>query len=140
MDVKTDTAQSDAEILVSKLIPFDGFDRAIFAQLLEDTNAETSLRIMARFYQSVEEAIVQIQNGLKNDDADSVWKACHKLAGSSELLGFYKFGQDSRKLNLDVKAMPDLDLHDQVLHQYLVQCEILLNEVNRSFPHRLNYL
>lgn len=72
--------------------------------VIDDTSEEVVLRILAHFSESLSEAAKAISSSIDGNDFDLAWKACHKIAGTAELLGFEKLGQDSRHLSALVKA------------------------------------
>lgn len=116
------------------------FDGAAFIQLIEDTGPVVALRILARFEVGVQESLAAIKNGITQENSDSIWQACHKMTGSAELIGFKEFGAKSRKLNRDVKALPDIQAHLDELTHYLHEGEALLVHIQESFPQFKNYL
>ncbi|MNT49422.1 hypothetical protein D3C72_1862730 [compost metagenome] len=81
-----------------------------------------------------------IQDGVAKNETTEIWKVCHKLTGSAELLGFKDFGQRSRRLDLELKTMPQMDLHTAEIHEYLQQAEALSQRISNGFPHLQNYL
>lgn len=116
------------------------FDSAAFVQLIEDTGPVVVLRILARFEVGIQESLSAIENGIVHENSDSIWQACHKLTGSAELIGFKDFGAKSRKLNRDVKALPDIQAHLEELTHYLRDGQELASHIQQSFPHFKNYL
>jgi len=116
------------------------FDSSAFLQLIEDTGPLVVLRILARFELGIQESLNAIQEGIAQENSDTIWKACHKLTGSAELIGFKDFGAKSRKLNLDVKALPDIQAHLEELTHYLQDGQELSTKIKESFPQFKNYL
>lgn len=65
-----------------------GFDRSTFVRLTIDTSPATVLQMLRQFLKSLEGARQQLDDvGSKADD-EIVGKVCHKILGSSQLLGF----------------------------------------------------
>ncbi len=116
------------------------FDSAAFTQLIEDTGPVVALRILARFEVGVQESLAAIKNGMTQENSDLIWQACHKMTGSAELIGFKEFGAQSRKLNRDVKALPDIQTHLDELTHYLHEGKMLLAHIQESFPQFKKYL
>lgn len=116
------------------------FDKSAFLQLIEDTGPLVVLRILARFETGIQESLGVIQQGIAQENSDMIWKACHKLTGSAELIGFKEFGAKSRKLNLDVKALPDIQAHIDELQHYLKEGQELSSLIKESFPRFQDYL
>jgi HPt (histidine-containing phosphotransfer) domain-containing protein len=65
-----------------------GFNDEAFLNLVEDTNETVTLQILARFQKTLSECENSIRVGIEKNDRDLLWKTCHKIAGSAELLGF----------------------------------------------------
>lgn len=128
------------ESIITQLSKLKGFESVRFDQLLEDTSPEVSLKILARFSVTLKECLDCVDQGLAEDNSDMVWKACHKVAGSAELLGFVAYGKLSRQLNVDVKSIPDLDDHESVLIEYVTEGRNLLSHLARAFPDQANFL
>jgi HPt (histidine-containing phosphotransfer) domain-containing protein len=116
------------------------FDSAAFIQLIEDTGPVVAMRILARFEVGAQESLAAIQKGIAQENSDSIWQACHKLTGSAELIGFKEFGAKSRRLNRDMKALPDIQTHLEELTHYLRDGEALLAHIQESFPQFKDYL
>jgi HPt (histidine-containing phosphotransfer) domain-containing protein len=132
--------EQDLEQVSSQLTGISGFDKFAFQHLLEDTAPLVVLKILARFYISVQEATKTIEDGITKNESIEIWKACHKLTGSAELLGFKEFGQKSRRLDIVLKTMPDIDLHLTEIKDYLLQAKTLNEKIMVSFPQLKNYL
>lgn len=132
--------EKDLELVSTQLSGISGFDKFAFQHLLEDTAPVVVLKILARFNVSLRDAMSVIQDGVAKNETAEIWKACHKLTGSAELLGFKEFGQRSRRLDLELKTMPQMDLHTQEIHEYLQQAEALSQRISTSFPQIKNYL
>src|SRR5690606_7109929 len=98
--------QNDLDAFMNYFIKKSNFSRATFDQLIEDTSEEVAFKILARFKQTLTECKDQIRTGLSNGDGESIWKACHKVAGSADLLGFKSLGATSRRLMKSVQAAP----------------------------------
>jgi len=91
--------------------------------VIDDTSEEVVLRILAHFSQSLREAAKAVSLGIEGGDFDLAWRACHKIAGTAELLGFEKLGIDSRHLSVLVKegSVKSPDVVDR-LAQYAAVC------------------
>lgn len=132
--------ESELEGVSRNLETYPNFDKAALDQLVEDTGPQVVLRILARFYVGLEEALNQVEQGINNEDSEIIWKACHKLTGSAELIGFQEFGEYCRKLNLDMKALPDVSSHSEELHLFLSEGRKIVSQLVSSFPQRRDYL
>lgn len=116
------------------------FDQESFFQLFQDTNEDTTLRILARFCENLNEATQKISAAIQSEDCETIWRACHKLAGSSELLGFKKFGGLSRDLSVQVRANPDYSSHASEIEDYLGQTAALKTQIKNFCPNLSSYL
>lgn len=136
----TMTGPNKIENVVTQLSKIQGFDSSLFDQLLEDTSPDVALKILARYHETLCECLEAVEQGLADDNADQVWKACHKVAGSAELLGFSTYGKLSRKLNVDIKTVPDLEGFQAILKDYLEQGRGLLKSIESAFSDFKAYL
>lgn len=116
------------------------FDQESFFQLFQDTNEDTTLRILARFNENLRECLQKISNAMQSEDCETIWRACHKLAGSSELLGFKKFGHLSRELSVQVRANPVYSSHVDELEDYLSRTSVLMAQITSFCPNLSSYL
>lgn len=132
--------ENELEGVSRHLESYPNFDKSALTQLVEDTGPQVVLRILARFYVGLEEALNQVEQGIHSDNAEIIWKACHKLTGSAELIGFHEFGEYCRKLNLDMKALPDVSAHSEELHVFLSEGRKIISQIVISFPQRQDYL
>ncbi len=132
--------EKELEHVSTQLFGTSGFDKFAFQHLIEDTAPLVVLKILARFYVSLQDAVLFIEKGVDEGDTLEIWKVCHKLTGSSELLGFKDFGNKSRRLDIELKSMPELDLHMEEINEYLIHIKFLGQKILESFPQLKNYL
>lgn len=116
------------------------FDQESFFQLFQDTNEDTTLRILARFNENLLECRQKILEAMGTEDCEVIWRACHKLAGSSELLGFKKFGGLSRELSVQVRANPVYSSHQPELEEYVAKISSLTAQIKIFCPNLVSYL
>lgn len=131
---------SDLTDIIGKLRLIDGFDEATFQQLAQETSDEVALQILARFSRTLDESIAVLDEGLKTDSSDKVWRACHKIAGTAELVGFKSFGVLSRKLNRDLQAVTEIGAYRTDLNNYLQEAQRLLAQIQANFVRLNDYL
>ncbi|MBX9769309.1 MAG: hypothetical protein K2X47_18675 [Bdellovibrionales bacterium] len=117
-----------------------GFHSGSFERLTEDTDRDVTLKILAHFSLTLKESLGQVADGIQKDDAEILWKACHKIAGSAELIGFNNFGMHSRSLNLTLRAMKDLHAHATEIQGYLEEGQRLVAQIQAAFPNLKEYL
>ena len=134
--------ETDIELkqVVEQLKGLPGFDSYALNHLLEDTAANTVLRILARFSVTLEESLPLFEKGAEIEDSTLIWKAAHKLAGSAEMLGFKEFGQKSKRFSSHLKLSSDLSNHVEDIASYKEDVYSLLNLITKSFPRRQSYL
>ncbi|MFM6927703.1 MAG: Hpt domain-containing protein [Bdellovibrio sp.] len=134
--------ETDIELnqVVEHLKGLPGFDTYALHHLLEDTAANTVLRILARFSVTLEESLFLLEKGAEIEDQTLIWKAAHKIAGSAEMLGFKEFGQKSKRLSGHLKLSSDLSNHVEDIAAYRSDVKTLLNLISKSFPRRQSYL
>ncbi|MFS4459552.1 Hpt domain-containing protein [Bdellovibrio sp. HCB2-146] len=132
--------QQDLERVANYLKTSSDFDIGAFNQLTEDAGALVALRVLARFCLSAEDSLKAIETAIEEDHSENAWKACHKLTGSCELIGLKAFGQRSRKLSSDIRAMPELHLHGDELNKYIREGRHLIEKIETNFPRLKSYL
>ena len=130
----------DIDTLLDGFKSFPGFSAAAFDHLMEDTSADVALQVLARFARSLDEATATIDQGLKDDSSEKIWKACHKLAGTAELVGFKNFGDVSRKLSHVLQAAGELGERTAEVKAYLEDCRALSRRISECFPRATDYL
>jgi len=139
----TELTRNPAVHFEGVLRAFDGavdLDRTDILQLSQDTSEETVLRILARFHETLEESRRQSQAGMENGEASKIWQACHKIAGSSELLGFKPFGKMSRRLSYALRENEDLAAFRNEIERFLEEASGLSEKIARSCPDLKAYL
>lgn len=136
----TQKHQDDFAMVVNNFKEFKDFDIDSMLQLQQDTNQMVTLKILARFSITLEESLDLIEQNLKAENFEEVGKGCHKIAGSSDLIGFKKYSQKSRKISTGVKSLDaQKDLYSEV-EQYLSEGRMILNFIRTTFPEYRQYL
>lgn len=92
---------------VRELEVLQDFDSLALLNLSQDTNAETVLKILVEYRKTVRESAEKIRTALTDSDAETIARACHKLIGTSELLGFKVMAGRCRAIEQSVKANPN---------------------------------
>ena len=116
------------------------FDQSAFENLKNDTSLEVCIKIAARFCMTLSDAIEVIDKGYREDNAEIIWKACHKVAGTSELLGFIDLGKKSKELSKSLQALPDLSAYFFDLEKYQTQLSLVRIEIEKAIPSWREYL
>ncbi|WP_413577047.1 Hpt domain-containing protein [Bdellovibrio sp. HCB290] len=123
-----------------QLKSLQGFDSHAFNHLLEDTTPNTVLRILARFCVTLNDCIPVLEQGSSSGDAEAVWKAAHKLAGSAEMLGFKDFGRNSKDLSWQLKQSAQIEANIEEVNHYLSKARDLSRQLSEVFPNQKHYL
>lgn len=123
------------EIIV-KFKKVKDFDPGGLLQLKEDTDEGVAIKILARFFITLEESLNHVAVSLNSGELSEVSKGSHKIAGSADLVGFSTFAQKSRKISRDVKIVPEAsasDLHHEVV-DYLSDGKVMMTQMKEAFP------
>jgi hypothetical protein len=104
-----------------------GFCKFRLVELADDTNQDVAIEILFEFINSVNAARETFL--LKTSDQDQVYKACHKLLGSAEAVGFQKLG----KMLRDQQSMLNQNSVEQKskLSELALECEQILNVLQK---------
>lgn len=137
MNLETNQDYSQVYQELKKLPLFDGES---FLRLAEDTDQTVILKILARFWVTLCESLDQIEEGLKEDKGEIIARACHKVSGSAELVGFKQYGNQSRSLNMSLKTMTDPQIHLNEIQGYVEDGRCLLKQIETVFPNFKSYL
>lgn len=79
------------------------FDSLALLTLSQDTNSETVLKILVEYRKTVQESRDRIRQALSESNAETIARACHKLVGTSELLGFKVLATRCREIEQSLK-------------------------------------
>lgn len=107
----------------------DNFDYQSFERLVEDTDEETALQILARFEESLRQGIGEMNDAVQSDNPDPIWKNSHKFAGTAELLGFVQYGTIARDISVRVKAQPDMEYHRDDVMDFIALTKELSHKI-----------
>lgn len=116
------------------------FDAKSFLDLYKETDEKTVLRILAQFRETLNTTLLVAKEALTQDQADELWKAFHKIAGSAELLGFKSFGDSARDLSHQIKANPDVHCHEPEIRNLLNWTNDLIQKISTGCPSLSNHL
>jgi len=116
------------------------FDQNSFLQLFNDTNDETVMKILARFHETLTTSESQIELAIEPNDVETVWKACHKVSGSAEMLGFRGYGNVARELSKQLRANPELASHSSDIDEFLQLTHDLRRKITLSCPNLSSFL
>jgi len=77
----------------------DLIDRAVLETLIDKTSPQVVFDIMLAFIKTLDEAIQSLEprDSLSNEQ---LYRICHKVKGSSLLVGFVKLGEECKKVTV----------------------------------------
>lgn len=117
----------------------EGFSPKNIQNVARDTSEIVALKITNQFRISLEASIQKIDEVFASSekDWDSIQKVCHKLAGSSELVGFTDMGRDCRTVMNT--SIADAQFQMQV-RNVRAECVKLLEELKQACPELSTYV
>ena len=80
------------------------FDQDAFRSLRVNAGEETTLKILARFQENIQASTKAIEESVAARNPESLWRACHKIGGSAQLIGFHLQGQHILDISRQVKT------------------------------------
>ena len=98
-----------------------------------DTDENTVIKILAHFEVNLRDCIDKVQIACKEKDCELAVRAIHKVAGSSELLGFKYFADNSRGLIKKINQDLHFDHHISELETYLNYAQELNRNITLNF-------
>ena len=128
--------------ILAKFKKVKDFDPSGLMQLKEDTDETVAIKILARFFITLEESLNHVAVSLNSGELAEVSKGSHKIAGSADLVGFSTFAQKSRKISRDVKIIPEAsasELHHEVV-DYLSDGKTMMGQMKEAFPDYKNFI
>ena len=138
---------SQLKLFIENLDPDAEMSPEKLNELCTDTDAETVLKILAQFHLTLVDSIHKMklaveqldENNIRDNAIDEtaleiIWKTAHKISGSAELLGFVKYGQESRQLSYDLKAKTNFIENKQRIMYYINKTKLLEIKIIKSMP------
>jgi HPt (histidine-containing phosphotransfer) domain-containing protein len=116
------------------------FARDDFLRLYHDTNAETVIKILARFHENLVASLDQVKVAMANGDDQSIFKASHKMAGTAGLLGFKDFGESARELSQNLQENGDLARWSHAIGTFVAMAENIKTQISKACPNLKDYL
>jgi HPt (histidine-containing phosphotransfer) domain-containing protein len=130
----------DLKKFLFHFVPLSEFDQHSFRNLYQDTSEETVIKMLAHFQVNLFDTSEQLQIGMNTENIDVIWKAMHKMAGTSELLGFKNFAVESRTLSKQVRASGSVESLREEIRQYRDKTIKLYRDIETTFPTLQAYL
>lgn len=128
--------------ILTRFKTIKNFDPNGLQQLKEDTDEAVAIKILARFFITLEDSLKQVSLNLSSGEMTEVSKGSHKIAGSADLVGFSHYAQRSRQISRDVKSAHDTvntHLHHEVV-DYLRDGETMLKQMKSAFSDYEKYI
>lgn len=119
----TDTQNNPLGQTISGLKTFPGFKAESLENLVSETNADVVLSVLKEFKNSLNTSVGQLETAMQTADVETTKRACHKIAGTAELLGFFVLGAECRKIENQLKAGESYDSQVPLI-QELVNVQI----------------
>lgn len=102
--MSTQTSEEHLTSKVHELGAIKEFDGLALLSLSQDTNSETVLKILVEYKKTLKESTDRIRSALAEGNAEVISRACHKLVGTSELLGFKAMASRCRSIEQNLKS------------------------------------
>ena len=126
------TADQELDSKVKILEQFQGFNSSLLRILADETSPQVTLQMLSEFSKTVAAEMRQIEAGLVGHDQEKLKKAFHKLAGTSELLGFPEHGRRWRYLSHQLAQGEALSELPQELDEIRSLQKILSEAMNQN--------
>lgn len=130
----------DIMSLLSKMSIDADFEGEKLLQLCEDTNAETVLKILAQFHETLKQSAQVTETAMAEKNVEPIWKAAHKVAGSADLLGFGIYGNKSRILSHQLRDKADFAFYSDQIQHFLSRTKEVQGIISNSFTNLNDYL
>lgn len=111
-------------------------------QLKDDTEEVVALRVLARFFLTLEESLSLIGKNITCGDLNEISKGAHKIAGSADLVGFGIFAERSRQISRQAnvtKKITTTDLQNQIVN-YFNDGKVMLGQMKLAFRDYKTFL
>ena len=140
MDINNLIQSSELKLLFNYFRQKADFNSQVFLNLYTDTNEETVIRILAHFNENLKESIKNMITAIPDENCEIVWKSAHKIAGSSELLGFQLLAEQARKLSTQIRANPVFEYYKAEINSYLLKASEINQQIDNKFTNLKSFL
>ncbi len=132
----TEECHLDGQIaaLIKSLTCNPHFDAKACRQLVDDTDAETVLAILALFTKNLNSSYMALNINNVSSRSDEVQKIAHRIAGTAELLGFRALGALARELQFEFKMNPLPEDAGDKLNKFKTYMDETIRTVQTSCP------
>jgi chemotaxis protein histidine kinase CheA len=108
---KDESAESTLDAFVKSLENTQLLDKSVFKTLLTETSPEIVAEILVAYNSTLQEGIDKLKERTSLT-VDEIYKVCHKIKGSSLLVGFKSIGNDCILAMEVTKSIPPPQLED----------------------------
>lgn len=120
-------SEENLTLKVRELRVIKDFDSLALLTLSQDTNSETVLKILTEYKKTLKESADRIRAALSEGHSEVIGRACHKLVGTSELLGFKALATRCRSIEQDMKSETNPQNEAAEIHALLDTLDRILN-------------
>lgn len=124
--MSTQNSEENLTLKVRELGVLKDFDSLALLTLSQDTNSETVLKILVEYKKTVKDSTDKIRAALAEGNAEVIARACHKLVGTSELLGFKAMAAKCRAIEQNLKADTNPQKEVEDIHSLLETLDRIL--------------
>ena len=99
-----DKTESFLELFQSECVKNELLDESIFLELYSEVGANVLADIVLSYSKTLDESFTIIKGLLENVDTEKAFRICHKLKGSSQLVGFTRLASACEQVCADYKS------------------------------------
>ena len=112
-----------------------GFDQKTFVTLVAETSVEVANSILHEFMNTLRDSLFQLNKLTlsRPEDIELIGKVCHRVKGSSQLVGFLGLSVSSEKLRMSLKIPENSPEWIGLLEQFRKDCALTEHELMRIF-------
>lgn len=131
--MSTDVQNHELKLFLTYFCQRTDFDLGLFMTVYNDTDEKTVIKILAHFKENLKDCTATLIAASQTKDIDLTTKAIHKIAGSSELLGFKIYADQSRDLIKKLRSVLVYDHHISDIQAYLSYTQELSLSISLNF-------
>ena len=102
-----DKTETFLEFFQSESVKNETLDERIFLDLYSEVGANVLADIVISYSKTLDESLTALRATLESADAERSYRICHKLKGSSMLVGFSRLAQSCEQVCSDFKGQKD---------------------------------
>lgn len=101
------TTENFLEFFQSECVKNETLDERIFLDLYSEVGASVLVEIVQSYRKTLDESFTALRATLETADAEKSYRICHKLKGSSMLIGFSHLAKSCEQVCSDFKKQKD---------------------------------